>query len=103
MDKERLMAAVLNATPEQLAAMAQALTGNGNGRSDADLRLLTKTEAAKILGVSRFTLYGWLSRGKLPTVAMPDGGSRIPRWAVAELVGASHKADAKEAGQPEAV
>lgn len=45
-------------------------------------RLLTPKEAAKVLGVSRCTVYRWLKRGWLTEISLPSGCIRIPRASV---------------------
>jgi len=46
-----------------------------------DVALLTITQAAKVLQVSRLTLRGWLDEGRIPWI---DVGSqrRIPYWSL---------------------
>ena len=44
--------------------------------------LLTPKEAAKVLGVSRCTIYRWLGRNWLVKVVLPNGTIRIPRTSI---------------------
>lgn len=50
--------------------------------------LLTYTEAARLLSVSRATLYRMISRGDLVPVRLPVGGPRIRRADLAALAAA---------------
>jgi excisionase family DNA binding protein len=44
--------------------------------------LLSITEAAKILGVSRTTAYTWANAGRLPVIRYGERGARVPRGAL---------------------
>jgi excisionase family DNA binding protein len=83
MSKEELIGKVLTATPEQLKAVEQAFTGNtGATETPTDRRLLTQTEAAAILGVSRMTTFRMIRDGRLPAVEIRNGRVRIPSQAL---------------------
>ena len=47
--------------------------------------LLTTTEAAKLLGITRTTVYRYVRDGRLPAIKLPTGHTRIPREAVEKL------------------
>jgi excisionase family DNA binding protein len=49
-------------------------------------KLLTTTEAAKLLEVSRDTVARWIRLDQLPAVRLPSGQYRIPREAVERLL-----------------
>lgn len=50
-----------------------------------DQQLLTYTEAARRMSVSRATLYRMIDRGDLTPVRLPIGGPRLRRVEVAAL------------------
>ena len=86
MSKEELIGKVLTATPEQLRAVEQAFNANTAAATDpGDRRLLTQTEAAAILGVSRMTIFRMTRDGRLPAVEIRAGRLRIPSAALTEL------------------
>jgi len=43
-------------------------------------------EVASILGVSRYTIYKWIKRGKISYVVLPTGRIRIPESEVKDLL-----------------
>ena len=76
-ERERMMK-LLAANPQTLAKVDAVLDGRDGktGKADADLRLLTYTEAAKRLNLSRPTVYRLVRLGRLQAVPL-DGTSRI--------------------------
>lgn len=76
-EKERMMK-LLAANPATLAKVDAVLNGTDGraARPDADCRLITYTEAAKRLNLSRPTVYNLVRRGRLVSVPL-DGVSRI--------------------------
>lgn len=44
-----------------------------------DSSLLTTKETAKILGVSKWTIYRWCKRGWLVSITLPNGTIRVAR------------------------
>ncbi len=89
MSKEELIGKVLTATPEQLRAVEIAFTGNTPAATDpdpGDRRLLTQTQAAAILGVSRMTTFRMIRDGRLPCVELRRGRVRIASAAITKLV-----------------
>lgn len=56
---------------------------------DNDTGLITYTEAARILSVSRATLYRMINRGDLTPVRLPLGGPRLRRRDVVALTEAA--------------
>ena len=76
-DNERLMR-LLAATPQTLAKV-DAVLGGTDGRpdkADVDARLITYTEAARRLNLSRPTVYRLVKLGRLEVVPL-DGVSRV--------------------------
>ncbi len=86
MSKEELIGKVLSATPEQLRAVEQAFNGNTAAATDpGDRRLMTQTDAAAALGVSRMTVFRMTRDGRLPAVEIRAGRLRIPSKAITAL------------------
>ena len=72
------MKKLLDASPETLKKVDALLDGNGNEKST---KLLTFTDAARRLGVSRPTVYKLTVKGKLKTILVGKA-RRIPEQAV---------------------
>lgn len=88
MSKEELIGKVLSATPEQLKAVEQAFNGNTAAATDpGDRLMLTQTESAAALGISRMTVFRMIKDGRLPAVEIRAGRLRIPSKAITALVG----------------
>ena len=87
------MKAYLGATVEQRKAAFEALripSRREGGKLDADVRLVTYTEAAKRLNVSRPTVYRLARAGRLEVVPL-DGVNRIRLKSVIDFAnGMSH-------------
>ena len=49
---------------------------------NTDNKLLTITEAGRLLGISRTTAYSWAAAGRLPVVRLGPRGARVPRAAL---------------------
>jgi len=54
-------------------------------KNEEEKRLVTTTEAAKILGISKTTLQQWVSRGKDKLPVQPKRIGRAVRWSLPEL------------------
>ena len=68
-----------------LARIDAILTGKAPApKAEADYRLLTISEAAKKLGISRPTAYRLIEKGRLDIVLL-DGVQRVPMHAVADF------------------
>jgi excisionase family DNA binding protein len=48
--------------------------------------LVTAREAAKLLGVSKCTVYRWLKRGWIVGITLPNGTKRIPRVSIERML-----------------
>ena len=48
-------------------------------------KLFTLSEAAVLLGVSYWTVYDWVRKGKIRAIKTPTGRWRIPKSAMEEL------------------
>ena len=78
MTTDRRMIKLLAANPQTLAKVDAVLNGTDGmpGKADADVRLVTYTEAAKRLNISRPTVYRLVKLGRLEVVPL-DGVNRI--------------------------
>lgn len=79
--KEELLTRIVLADQATLARVAQALEGDRGG--NRSVALLTLSDAAKTLRVSRSTAYRMIEDGALKTVEIRPGCRRVPE---AELV-----------------
>lgn len=94
-DAQRIRA-LLNADPEKLAAVDAILAGEGTPSRPASMRLLLPHEAAKLLGVSRVTIWRAMKEGRLRVVRVrPGSWGRIPE---ADLLALIERKDAVERG-----
>ena len=76
---------ILTATPEQLARIDEVLEGKTATTKVADIRLLTFSDAARALQVSRQTIWRMVNDGRLRVVEIRDGCRRVPAVALTEL------------------
>ena len=91
-ERERMMK-LLAANPQTLAKVDAVLNGTDGGtKAEADCRLITFTEAAKRLNVSRPTVYRLAKAGRLEIVPL-DGVNRIRLKSVVDF---ANGATAKE-------
>lgn len=87
MSKEELIGRLLVATPEELAKIEAVFTKTANAQAaPGDRRLLTLTEAAEIVGVSRMTVFRMCADGRLPCIETRAGRRRIPSEAITSFV-----------------
>ena len=79
MTKEQAIAGVLTAHPEQLAKIEAVLTGTADTphAPPADRRLLTFTETAATVGLSRMTIQRMVEDGRLQAIETRAGRYRI--------------------------
>lgn len=75
------------ATPEQWAQVDAILEGRTAKRNDAEVRLLSVTDAAKMMDISRMTVYRLKKAGRLASVELPGGTERITLASVLALIG----------------
>ena len=75
------------ATPEQWAQVDAILEGRAARRNEAEVRLLSITDAAKMMDVSRMTIYRLKKAGRLVAVELPGGTSRITLASVLAFTG----------------
>jgi excisionase family DNA binding protein len=78
------MMKLLQADPGTLAKVDAVLNGTATEKptDPGDRRLLTQTDAAAALGVSRMTIFRMTRDGRLPAVEIRNGRLRIPSQAL---------------------
>lgn len=88
-ERERMMK-LLAATPQTLAKVDAILNGSDvmTAKADDDCRLVTYTEAAKRLNLSRPTVYRLVKLGRLEVVPL-DGVNRIRLKSVVDFANGS--------------
>ncbi len=86
MSKEEIMMKILTATPETIGRVAAILDGGPTETTPSDRRLLTLTDAAEVLGVSRMTIYRMCSDGRLATITTRAGRRRVASQAITDLL-----------------
>lgn len=84
------MIKIATANPQTLAAIDAVLNGTTDkpNREDADVRLVTYTEAAKRLNLSRPTVYRLVKLGRLEVVPL-DGVNRVRLQSVIDFANGS--------------
>lgn len=82
MTTEQRLSAILAANPGVLRRIDSILSGEIEGATDPDRKLLSIAQAANALGVSRTTTWRLLRDGRLPFVELRKGSRRIPSAAV---------------------
>lgn len=84
------------ASPVLLAQVDAVLDGH-KIRKDQETRLLSISQAARMLGVSRMTIYRLKKCGRLAIVTLPGGTPRITMASVQALAAGETSADATPA------
>lgn len=87
MTTEERFVKLATATPEQRAQVDAILEGRTSRRTDAEVRLLSVTDAAKMMDISRMTVYRLKKAGRLASVELPGGTERITLASVLALIG----------------
>lgn len=82
MSKEEIMLKILTAPPDTLAKVAGLLEGRVPEAAPGDRRLLTFTDAARHLNVSRMTVHRMVADGRLPVVETRLGR----RWVASQAL-----------------
>ena len=87
MTKEDIIGKVLNANQEQLTTIANALEQKATpAQQDIDRKLLNSTQASKILGVSRTTVWRLAKEGKIKSIETRLGRRRIISQSITDFV-----------------
>lgn len=86
MTTEARLTKIITATPDTLRKIDRILTGEATETEPGDRKLLTLTDAAKTLGVSRQTVWRMINDGRLPTIEMRAGRCRVPSSALTALL-----------------
>ena len=83
---EQLLQAVINATPAKRRRLEAVLNGEETGKADkpADTRLVTISDTAKLLAVSRGVVYRLIEDKRLDTVVL-SGCTRITMKSITEF------------------
>lgn len=82
MSKEEIMMRILTAPPDTLVKVEGILNGRPIEVVPGDRRLLTFTDAARELNVSRITIHRMVSDGRLPVVETRLGRRRVASQAI---------------------
>ena len=83
MTTETRFTKLLQATPEQLGQIDALLDGQGLGiKEPTDRKLLTLTDCAEVLGISRQTVWRMIADGRLPTIEVRQGRHRVASSAI---------------------
>ena len=92
MSNEQRMMRLLTANPQTLAKVDAVLNGTDGkpGKADDDVRLVTFSEAAKRLNLSRPTVYRLAKAGRLETVPL-DGVNRIRLKSVIDFANGANR------------
>lgn len=92
MSEKQIIQAVLNASPAKLKEVADVLAGRAkttkqtDERGKAETRLVSYGAAAKLLDLSRPTIYRLVRAGKLKTVTLSGSVTRITLQSVLDFV-----------------
>ena len=87
MSKEQLIGRLLTATPDEMEKIKAVFNCKATApQLPTDRRLLTLTEAAAVLNVSRMTIHHMAADGRLPSTETRAGRRRIPSAAITTLV-----------------
>jgi len=92
MSKEALIGRLLTATPDQLNAVEAVFSGRAEAKQErTSTRMLDYRQAANALNVSRQTVRRMIAAGRLPTVEIRAGRTRVPEAAIIALVNSATK------------
>jgi len=86
MTRDQLIMKLLSAPPEELTRWYAFAENKCEAAAPADRRLLTLAAAAKVLGVSRQTVFRMSRDGRLPVVETRAGRFRVPSYALTALL-----------------
>lgn len=77
---------LLQASPSTLSAVDNVLMGREKESKELDTRLLTFSEAARCLNLSRTTIWRMCRDNRLRTVMIREGCRRVPMEAIKQLI-----------------
>jgi excisionase family DNA binding protein len=86
MNRETLIGLILKARPDELNKVEAIFSGMADSSAPADRRMLTLSQAAREMDVSRMTVYRMCGEGKLATVETRAGRRRIPSAELTRLL-----------------
>jgi len=77
---------LLQADAEKLAQVDSILQGGGANAAPTDRRLLSMTQAAETMGLSRQTIWRMIKEDRLPVVEIRRGRYRVPSAAITAML-----------------
>ena len=91
MTTETRIQTLLSADADTLAQVDNVLSGTATEAASTDRKLLSMTDAAETMGLSRQTIWRMIKEDRLPVVEIRRGRYRVPSAAITAML--------KEAGQ----
>ncbi|MFA7174027.1 MAG: helix-turn-helix domain-containing protein [Kiritimatiellia bacterium] len=86
MTLEKRIQALITAEPEKLSQIDAILSGDAHTEAPGDRRLLTMTQAAEVLGLSRQTIWRMIKDDRLPVIEIRRGRYRVPSAALTSML-----------------
>ena len=86
MNVEKRIHALITADPSTLSQIDRILSGDAQTGAPVDRKLLTMTEAAKVLGLSRQTIWRMVKDDRLQVVEVRRGRYRVPSAAITSML-----------------
>ena len=86
MNVEKRIHALITADPSTLSQIDRILSGDAQTEAPRDRRLLTMTEAAEVLGLSRQTIWRMIKEDRLPVIEVRRGRYRVPSAALTSML-----------------
>ena len=86
MTTETRIQTLLSADADTLAQVDNVLSGTANKTEPGDRRLLSMTDAAETLGLSRQTIWRMVKENRLPVVEIRRGRYRVPSAAITAML-----------------
>jgi len=77
---------LLQADAEKLAQVDSILEGRATEATNTDRRLLSMTQAAETMGLSRQTIWRMIKEDRLPVVEIRRGRYRVPSAAITAML-----------------
>ena len=86
MTTETRIQALLTADADTLARVDSILEGTATEATPTDRRLLSMTDTAKVLGMSRQTIWRMVKEERLPVVEIRAGRYRVPSASITAML-----------------
>jgi len=90
MTTETRIQTLLSADADTLARVDNILKGNNIETTPGDRRLLSMTQAAEAMGLSRQTIWRMVKEDRLPVVEIRRGRFRIPSAGITAILKGAH-------------